>query len=49
MLDPHREEIASMLDDDPKVPATVVLEHLRRFGYAGGITILKKHLTTVRS
>ncbi len=47
-LDPHREEIAAMLDEDPKVPATVVLEHLRRFGYAGGITILKEHLARIR-
>jgi transposase len=41
-------EIASMLDQDPKVPATVVLQHLRRYGYAGGITILKEHLAKVR-
>lgn len=41
MLDPHREEIAARLAEDPKVPATVVLEHLRQSGYAGGITILR--------
>lgn len=48
MLDAHRQEIASMLDQDPNVPATVILEHLRRDGYAGGITILKEHLARIR-
>jgi transposase len=48
MLDEHREEIAAMLDQDPKVAATVALERLRRRGYAGGITILKEHLAKVR-
>lgn len=47
-LDPFKDEIAAMLDVDPKVPATVVLQHLRRGGYAGGITILKEHLVKVR-
>jgi transposase len=47
-LDPHRDAIASTLDADPRVSATVVLEHLRRDGYAGGITILKEHLAEVR-
>jgi hypothetical protein len=42
------DEIAAMLDTDPKVPATVVLQHLRLSGYAGGITILKDYLTKVR-
>ena len=48
MLDPHCDEIAAMLAEDPKVPATVVLERLRRLGYAGGITIVKEHLAKVR-
>jgi transposase len=37
-----------MLDQDAEVPATVILEHLRRRGYDGGITILKEHVATVR-
>jgi hypothetical protein len=37
-----------MLECDPKVSATVVLQHPRRDGYAGGITILKEHLAKVR-
>jgi transposase len=48
MLDPHKDQIAQILDQDPEVPATVILEHLRRRGYSGGITILKEHVATVR-
>lgn len=48
MLDPFNDEIAAMLGEDAKAPATVMLQHLRRSGYAGGITILKEHLAQVR-
>ncbi len=48
LVDPFTDQIASLLDQDPKAPATVVLEHLRKSGYTGGITILKEHLATVR-
>ena len=48
ILDPHKGSIASMLDRDPKVPATVVLEHLRREGYGGGITVVRDYLAEVR-
>ena len=48
LVDPFTDEIASMLDHDPKVPATVVIERLRLEGYTGGITILKDHLAKVR-
>jgi transposase len=47
-LDPHKGSIAKMLDEDPKVPATVIIEYLRRDGYGGGITILKDYLCQVR-
>lgn len=47
-LDPHRGAILKMLDEDAKVPATVILEHLRRDGYEGGITILKEYVAEVR-
>jgi transposase len=47
-LDPHNDAIAAMLDGDPQVPATVILEHLRKEGYAGGITILKQQVAKVR-
>jgi transposase len=47
-LDPHRGAILKMLDEDPRVAATVILERLRRDGYGGGITILKDYLAEVR-
>jgi transposase len=47
-LDVHRGSIIKMLDRDPKVSARVILEHLRREGYGGGITILKDYLREVR-
>ena len=47
-LDEFVESIAAMLDEDEEVAATVVLDRLRRQGYAGGITILKEHLAKVR-
>jgi len=31
LVDPFVDEIAAMLDRDPKVPATVVIDHLRRW------------------
>ena len=39
-LDPHKDAIAEMLDQDAEVPATVILNHLRHRGYDGGISIL---------
>jgi len=47
-LDPHKGSIAKMLDTDPKVSARVVVEHLRREGYQGGISIVKDYLQEVR-
>jgi len=47
-LDPFKDAIAAMLDEDDEAPATVILEHLRARGYAGGITILKDYVATVR-
>lgn len=48
LLDSFKDAVAAMLDDDPDVPSTVVLQHLRRQGYSGGRTILKDHLREVR-
>ncbi|MCI0679552.1 MAG: helix-turn-helix domain-containing protein, partial [Actinobacteria bacterium] len=47
-LDPHKGSIVAMLADDAGAPATVIIEHLRREGYEGGITILKEYLREVR-
>lgn len=48
LLDSFRDDIAALLDEDEKAPATVILERLRERGYAGGITILKDYLSQVR-
>ena len=48
MLDSFRGSILMMLDSDAIAPATVIIEHLRRDGYGGGITILKEYLREVR-
>ncbi|MFP4074188.1 MAG: IS21 family transposase [Actinomycetota bacterium] len=47
-LDPHKGSILKMLKEDAGAPATVIIEHLRRDGYDGGITILKEYLRGVR-
>jgi transposase len=48
LLDPHKAKIAELLGDDAEAPATVIIDHLRREGYAGGITILKGYLQRIR-
>ena len=48
MLDPFKNEVRAMLAEDPAVRATVILERLRRSGYAGGISILRDWVRTVR-
>jgi transposase len=48
LLDPFKGEIEELLVDDHSAPATVILERLRKLGYAGGISILKDHLREVR-
>jgi PAS domain S-box-containing protein len=47
-LDPYRETILSLLEANPKMPATVVRRRLAGLGYEGGVTILKEYLATVR-
>jgi transposase len=47
-LDPFAAEIRAMLGEEAMVPATVILERLRRAGYGGGISMLKEHLARVR-
>lgn len=47
-LDPHKGSILEMLKEEADAPATVIIEHLRRDGYDGGITILKEYLRQVR-
>jgi transposase len=47
-LDPFKDAVVAMLREDPKVPATVICERLRREGFDGEITILKNWLRQVR-
>ena len=47
-VDRFAEHIAAMLAEDPKVPATVITERLRRCGFAGSGTIVKDHVRKVR-
>lgn len=47
-LDAFADQIAAMLAEEPKVPATVITERLRPFGYAGSVTIVKDHVRQVR-
>lgn len=47
-LDPFGDEIAAMLSADPTVAATVICHRLRRSGYAGGMSILRDHLSRQR-
>jgi transposase len=47
-LDPFKDQVRAMLSADPLVPATVILERLRRSGFDGSITIVKRFVATVR-
>jgi len=49
LLDGYEGAIAAMLDKDPNVAATVILERLRPLGYQGGITILKERVRDMRA
>lgn len=47
-LDPSKERIDELLAEDPKVPATRILQILRKQGYSGGKTILCDYLQLIR-
>ena len=47
-LDPHVDDVVAMLEENPGVPATVILERLRPLGYAGGISVLKERVAKLR-
>ena len=47
-LDDYIEAIVAMLEENPKVASTVILERLRPLGYAGGITVLKERVAKLR-
>jgi transposase len=47
-LDPHRDRIKSLLEQDPDVNAAVVLQRIGQDGFDGKITILRDYLRTLR-
>jgi transposase len=47
-LDLYVDDIVAMLEENPKVAATVILERLRPLGYGGGITVLKERVAKLR-
>jgi transposase len=47
-LDPYRDQIKSLLDEDPTVSAPVVLQHLKEDGFGGKITIVRDYLRRLR-
>jgi transposase len=47
-LDRFEDDLVAMLGENPKAPATVILERLRPLGYGGGITVLKDRLAQLR-
>jgi len=47
-LDPYRDRIKSLLEQDPDVNAAVVLQRIAQDGFDGKITILRDYLRTLR-
>jgi transposase len=47
-LDEYEHAVLAMLEENPAVPATVILERLRPLGYGGGITVLKERVAKLR-
>jgi hypothetical protein len=48
LLDPQKVKVAELLGTEDAAPATVIIDHLRRQGYGGGITILRDYLAKIR-
>lgn len=47
-LDPYRDPIKALLDEDPTASAPVVLQHLAQNGFGGKITIVRDYLRQLR-
>lgn len=47
-LDPYRDLVKQLIDQDPNVSAPVVLQHLAEKGFDGKITIVRDYLLTLR-
>lgn len=48
ILDLYKPEIKDLLEEVPEMKAPAMLERLRRLGYTGGITVVRKHLRLTR-
>jgi len=48
ILEPYKPEIKDLLEEVPEMKAPAMLERLRRWGYTGGISILRDYLRQVR-
>ena len=48
LLSPYETTVRKLLDGTPELKAPAVLERLRPLGYAGGLTILRRHLRGLR-
>jgi transposase len=47
-LDPYRDQIKSLVDEDPSASAPVVLQHLAQNGFGGKVTIVRDYLRQLR-
>jgi len=47
-LDPFKNEIKQLLEQDPRVSAEVIKQRIESMGYAGGITIIRDYLQKIR-
>jgi transposase len=47
-LDPFKDEIKQLLEQDPRISAEVIKQRIEPMGYAGGITIIRDYLQKIR-
>lgn len=47
-LDPFKNEIKQLLEQDPRVSSEVIKQRIESMGYAGGITIIRDYLQQIR-
>ena len=47
-LDPFKDEIKQLLEQNPRVSAEVIKQRIEPMGYAGGITIVRDYLQKIR-
>jgi len=47
-LDPFRDRIQALVEEDPEVSAPVILQHIKENGFGGKITIVRDYLRSLR-